>query len=123
MSKFILFSRLNQKKEKAALKIKSSRGYSFLQNQQKFLNIFMAALIISLGIGYLFSVNQTASRGFEVSSLQEQMETLASQNKKLELETSELKSMAQIEQVKETIGLVPVEKVEYLRQSAVALSE
>lgn len=123
MSKFILFSKLNRKKEKTVLKVKGSRWYSFVQNQHKFLNILMVALIISLGVSYLFSVNQTASRGFEVSSLEEEVETLAQQNKKLELEASELLSMSNVQEVSQDMNLVPVERVEYLRDSMVALSD
>ncbi len=83
----------------------------------------MIALVISLGVSYLFSVNQTASRGFEVSSLEEEVETLAQENKKLELEASELLSMGNVREVSKDMNLVPVEKVEYLRDSMVALSE
>lgn len=123
MSKFFLLSRLNRERNEQHKQPQVSAWKKWLYSQRQVLNIVLCVCILGMGVYYLVSVNQAASRGFAVTKLENQTEKLRLENKKLELQISELSAMPQLKEASSKLNLVAVEKVEYLKGSAVALGE
>ncbi len=86
-----------------------------------FISIFILCL---LSLFYLAQANQTATKGYEIRALEDQLETLREEQKKLELKAAELQSVRNVEEGSRQLNMVPVEKVVYLTPggSAVAVS-
>lgn len=79
-----------------------------------FLNIILIFLIVFTSLTYLFYVNRQATSGFEIKGLERKIAELEQQNKKLELKKAELQSLSEIEKSVSDLGMVSVNKIEYL---------
>lgn len=77
-------------------------------------------LILALGAAYLFSVNDTATKGYQIRGLEKQLVELKEANKRLELEAASLKSIQSIEAQARTLNLVPSGGVNYPQESGYA---
>jgi len=67
---------------------------------------FMLLFVASTTAFYLFQVNDLATKGFEVRDLENKIQELQKENKKLEIREVELTSMYSIEKSTESLGLV-----------------
>ncbi len=87
--------------------------------------LIILVLIILVGLVYLVQVNQVSTGGYEVKALEEKIEKLNQENKKLELKAVELQSLTKIRQATEGLNLVAQKKVDYIVTEApvVALGE
>lgn len=75
----------------------------------------MALVVVGmLGFFYLRQVVGTASQGSDVRELEQQLGELHEQQKKLELEGAELRSLQTVEKRTQELNLVEAEQVSYL---------
>lgn len=114
MSKFLLFSKHNRKKARKPLNGKLAR---FLNNRASF-SIAIVAMVVIMGGAYISVVNATADKGFEVDAKQDQLEGLKKENRRLELEVAEARSMRNIKRASEGMGLEEISEAEYLPSGA-----
>jgi len=89
---------------------------------KKFLNLRTANRIIFLLIflffgAYLFGVNSLSVRGFELSETNKKINDLNSENAELELKTMQLESYASINEKVKNLGLVKIDKIDYITPS------
>jgi cell division protein FtsL len=121
MSKFLLFSKINA--QKPVTPHTKKWYYKFTSNYFR-LNIICLGVLIVLFIAYIGLINTTTSASYELTKIQEKIETMESQNRELELSVESLQSMEHIKDIKENFALTEVEEVSYLGgTSTVALSE
>lgn len=73
-------------------------------------------LVLALGLVYLFLVNSTSTKGYEIKQLEQQLITLKESQKKLEIESATLKSIQNIEQTVKILNLVPSGDVRYVKK-------
>lgn len=81
------------------------------------------AALVMFGLLYLFQVNSISTKGYEVSRLQKQVQTLTESAKRLELESAELKSIQGIEARVKTLNMVPSAGVNYVKDQGYALKQ
>jgi cell division protein FtsL len=75
-------------------------------------------LLIFLFFGaYLFGVNSLSVRGFELSETNKKINDLNSENAELELKTMQLESYANINEKVKNLGLVKIDKIDYITPS------
>lgn len=67
-----------------------------------------------LGFFYLQQVLETASQGSEISELENQLSNIKNEQRSLELESAELRSIQNIEGRLNTLNLVTTDRVTYL---------
>lgn len=79
-------------------------------------------LTIGGGIAYLSLINRVATTGFEIRTLEQRVEELRRAGQKLELEATELQSLAIVESETESLGLTQIAKIEYLAAGAPAVA-
>jgi hypothetical protein len=77
--------------------------------------------IIVFGLLYVFVVNHTASQGYQMRDLEQQISTLERETKVLKLNVAELQSMESIGSRIVGMEFVPVAEVQYLRAGAPAV--
>ncbi len=80
------------------------------------------ALIAIFGVTYLWLVNSSASLGFYVSDLESRRVALDDEYQKLEVEETALRSLEHINAQSQQMQMVSSSRVEYMKESAVALS-
>ncbi|MFH1286226.1 MAG: hypothetical protein ABII02_00555 [Candidatus Magasanikbacteria bacterium] len=77
--------------------------------------------IVVFGVLYLFQTNAVSSRGYELSDLESQIESLEKETQKLEVEISKYRSMESIQERLEGMEMVVAGNIDYVAQrSAVA---
>lgn len=69
---------------------------------------------IALGLAYIVLVNQSATNGFALKTLEDKVGQLSEANRKLEIQATELQSMQTIASSSNTMNLQPVKNVRYL---------
>jgi cell division protein FtsL len=78
------------------------------------LNFLVAALVCLLGVFYIFEVNNMATKGYEIKSLENQINDLKKDNEKLKIQSAELKSMYNIEEKTKDLNMVVPKDTSYL---------
>lgn len=77
--------------------------------------IFILILLIIFGLAYFWQINNISTQGFQMKELEKNIQLLKEENQKLELEAARQQSMLNIDEQVQELGLVAVDKVEYLR--------
>lgn len=80
--------------------------------------LIILVLLVGVGVTYLGLINNTASRGFDVKALEQQVNALKLENKNKELESAELSSLEHIQEKVSGLGLVPTAKAEYTTEDS-----
>ncbi len=102
----------------APSKIKTKKQIS--DHGRPTLALWLLAVVVVFGLSYLFLVNSTSTKGYEIKKLERSMSTLRETNKRLELEMAALKSIQHMENTVRTLNLVPSEKVYYVGEQGYA---
>jgi len=87
------------------------------------LGFIILLLLFSLSLLYLSQSNKMAVRGYDIASLEKEKQALSEERERLEIESSRLQSIQQIESGLKNSGMVPVKKINYVTApSALALN-
>lgn len=78
--------------------------------------------VIFLGIFYLYQVNSVTVTGYQIQELEKKLEEAKKDNEKMMIESAQLKSMYNIEQVVKEFELVGSKEVSYLETGDEALA-
>lgn len=94
-----------------------------IRKKSIFLNLFVGCLVLVFGGFYLFKTNLIAVEGYRVDELQNKVSELKDQNKKLELQAVELRSITDLKKRIEAFNMVKVETISHIDKvnTAVAL--
>jgi cell division protein FtsL len=87
--------------------------YGFNKMSVRFLVVILTTILV---LFYLTQSNQAATRGYIVSSLEQQKKELLEENESLQLEVSRLQSISQIKQKAANLNMVVVDEVNYLEE-------
>jgi len=79
------------------------------------IGIIIFFLMIFSGFAYLGLINNVAARGFEIKDLENRVEALRVDSKKLELKANELQSIQEITKAKDEFNLVEISKIDYIK--------
>lgn len=74
----------------------------------------LAGVLASLGVFYLYQVNDSATKGFEIKKLESGITSLENENKNLKIKETELRSMSNIEKNIGELNLVSSYKINYV---------
>jgi cell division protein FtsL len=79
------------------------------------LNIAVIVLILVMGTMYLVQVNRATTKGYQIRDLEKRINLIEESNQKAQLEIAELQSLDSIEERMETLGMVPVDRMQYVK--------
>ena len=85
------------------------------------LNIALVVLIVAFGFLYLFQINTLGTRGYEIRQIEQQIKVMQVENKTLQIQSSSLSSITQIQKEAESLNMVPATEVTYLKEADFAL--
>ncbi|MCX6746152.1 MAG: hypothetical protein NTX00_04015 [Candidatus Parcubacteria bacterium] len=93
-----------------------------LKTKKQIIFIFIGILFIS--IFYLEQINSLATKGYKIRNLENKVSDLKDENKKLELQITELRSTERVAKEIKTLKMEEVARIEYLQAdgSTVALN-
>jgi len=75
-------------------------------------------LILVGGLLYLSQSNKMAVRGYDIAKLESERQQLMEEKERLEIESSRLQSIQEIEKGLKDSGMVPVKKINYITAPA-----
>jgi cell division protein FtsL len=85
------------------------------------INLAVIALIVASGFLYLFQVNALGTRGYEIRQLEQKIKAAQAEHKSLQIHSSSLSSITQIQKDAEGMNMVPASNVTYIKESNFAL--
>ena len=74
--------------------------------------------VISAGAFYLYQVNDLATKGYEIKEIENRINELQKESKKMKIKEVELRSMYNIEKATENLDLVNASNVSYLEMNS-----
>jgi len=78
------------------------------------LSVLLFGLILFVGFSYLYYINQTATGGFDIKGIENNIEALSKENKQLDLRIAELQSLSNIEAASAELDMVATTRIEYV---------
>jgi len=79
------------------------------------LNFILVILICMAGVIYIYEVNRLAVRGYEISSLEKQIQEIREENERIKIRAAEIKSMYKIEEEMKQINMSAPKNVTYIQ--------
>ena len=81
---------------------------------QKLTGYLLILLIISFSVLYVIQANSIATGGYRIEKYKNELKSLQSENKNLELKLSEVQLLSNLEKKVESLKMVKIGKIEYL---------
>ncbi len=78
------------------------------------INIIVLALILIVGMLYIIQVNRSVTKGYEIRDLETAISDLRLETERLESQVAESRSMAEIDERVQMLGMVPSSGPEYV---------
>lgn len=90
---------------------------NWLEVNRSWLNLASLLLLIGLCATYIFQVNHTVSKGYQIRELESQIHELSLMNQKLEVTTQQAQSLENVARATAMLGLVRADRPEYVESS------
>lgn len=81
------------------------------------LSFLGVALLFILSLLYLSQSNKMALKGYDIASLEKEKQELLAERERLEVESTRLQSISEIEKGLKNSGMVPIKKINYVPAS------
>lgn len=78
-------------------------------------SFLFVVLICALGVFYIFEVNNVATQGYQIQSLEKKVQDLKDTNEKLKIREAELRSMYNIEEKTKELNMSAPANVSYMQ--------
>ena len=78
------------------------------------ITVLAVSLTLVGGASYLALINNVATTGFELKNLENKVEELRKENRRLEVQATELQALSAVEAASADLGLTEVAHIEYL---------
>ena len=91
-----------------------------VQNSHGFVNakLMIGALLIMAGILYIYSINSSAVKGYEMKQVEKEISDLQKENDKLKIQEAELKSLYHVEEATKDLNMAEMKNVSYVEQTS-----
>jgi hypothetical protein len=77
----------------------------------------LVAFIILAGILYLYSINKSAAKGFQVKQVEKDITELKNENEQLKIKEAQLKSLYYLEEASKNLDMTGTKSVSYIEES------
>lgn len=90
------------------------------QNNNGFINVklMVGALLIISGILYIYSINSSAVKGYQMKQVEKQISDLEKENDKLKIQEAELKSLYHVEEATKELNMAEMKNISYVEQTS-----
>jgi len=111
MAKLLLRARWQSFKER----MNQANFITNYHNKNRNSLIILGILIFSCGLLYLWQINCLATKGYQIKELENKAAALKNENKRLQVEITQLRSTTRLEEKIAELKMVSVVRVEYLQ--------
>lgn len=108
-----------QPKIKRNIKIQTKAQKTFKFRNAGFVNpvLIVAVCAVLFGFLYLYSINQTATKGIEIRNAEKQLSQMQDENRSLKIREAQLESLYQIEDASKNMNMVNVGNSAYVEEN------
>ncbi|MFH0969281.1 MAG: hypothetical protein V1804_02130 [Patescibacteria group bacterium] len=89
------------------------------KNIKGFINstVLIVALLFISGSIYLYSINSSASKGYQMRQVEKDIQSLRKENENLKIKEAELKSLYHIEESSKNMNMGDLKNVSYIQET------
>ena len=80
-------------------------------------NVLIFALIFISGAIYLYSINSSAVKGYQVRQVEKEIQDLQKENENLKIKEAELKSLYKIEESSKNLNMEDLKNISYIEET------
>lgn len=84
--------------------------------------LFLLALVVVMGVMYVFQTSTVSTRGYEMSDLKAQVQKLERDNQSLQFQIANYRSMQSIEKRLKDSNLVVADNIQYINLNSSAMA-
>lgn len=114
MTKFLRLCRVNNQKHIAS---SQPSWWRRALSRRPVVNVILFGLILVLGICYLFQINKTATSGFTVKDLNNELADLQESQQKIQLQIADLQSLQHIQLATDRLKLSAQTRLQYINNT------
>ena len=104
-----------------SLPLSFSKRQSGTWNSTQKWNLVLLIGIVILAVGYLVQISSLGTKGYDIKKVEQKIQLLEDEQKTLQIESSNLQSMDQIQTQAVKLNFVPSTNVSYIQNSNFAL--
>ncbi|MBU1126689.1 MAG: hypothetical protein ABH826_01425 [Patescibacteria group bacterium] len=105
------------------MKRETEKTKTAVLKQTNWLRVLLFAATIIIGALYIWQVNISATRGFAMRDLDQEIESLETDNDRLQMEVTRLQSIDSVTTRVQMLGLVEIDAIDYVNTlSSVAIN-
>jgi len=90
--------------------------YAKAQNGRIATNVLILAMVLLLGLVYLWQINNLVRQGYTLRNFQGEIKLLQEENRKLQLDISQSQSLPKLQEAVKDFGLVLVSNVSHIEK-------
>src|SRR4030042_6410861 len=90
--------------------------YAKAQNGRIATNVLILAMVLILGLVYLWQINNLVRQGYTLRNFQGEIKLLQEENRKLQLDISQSQSLPKLQEAVKDFGLVLVSNVSHIEK-------
>lgn len=111
----VIRSRICSWQPQTKIKIKKQEKMS----ASGFVNPVVSVVVLGIfaGLLYVYSINQSAVKGFQIRKIEKEIVQLRNENELLKIKEAELKSLYKIEQSSKDLNMLEVAEIKYLDET------
>lgn len=101
---------------------KGARAKALALSDARSINIILLVAGVALFVGFLMLNSQASTKGFAMREVEREIAALEDARKKLDMEAVSMQSLQRVEEQVGTLGMVPIETVDYVNVGAPAVA-
>lgn len=106
----VCYSWQQNTKRKTNTKKKSIKG--FINSA-----VLIFSIILISGVAYLYSINSSAVKGYQVKQIEKEIQELKKENENLKIKEAQLKSLYHIEESSKNLNMGDLKNISYIEES------
>jgi hypothetical protein len=105
-----IYSWQRETKRKTNIEKKSIKG--FINS-----TVLIIALLFVCGASYLYSINSSAAKGYQMRQVEKDIQSLQKENEDLKIKEAELKSLYHIEESSKSMNMGDLKNISYIQET------
>lgn len=80
--------------------------------------MMLGALLVVAGILYIYSINSSAVKGYQIKQVEKEISDLQKENEKLKIQEAELKSLYHVEEASKQLNMGEMKNISYIEETS-----
>lgn len=102
-----------QPKINKKIQIKTENNLGFVNAK-----IMLGVLLVISGILYIYAINSSAVKGYQIKQIEKEISELQKENEKLKIREAELKSLYHVEEASKQLNMGEMRNISYVEEAS-----